>query len=829
LREPQVQIESGVSYLADDDQLKSKECLEKVKRKCGDNSYKILDRKRIIRLGTAATTAGIVGFLYYWIRPDYSLPYIMCNIITVFLAVVLENLRHFKVIRCTFRAVLVIVVFQSLTLLILTSKDLESHQRRRSVQSVISVNEVLEDIKNRHEAANATTVAELYDNSLIKVQTMRANKFTDYGLEPRVLWNDPSQLQWYPGRRIDIMRPEPVMPDVPLSTISVILIAFNESDYVERTIKSIKEFTHENILHEIILIDDHSEPELSKSYNQEEFEGLVKYIYNDDRIGLIKSRSLGANMATGDIIVFFDCHVKPRLNWESPIIQRINHNYKHVVVPAIPILDGYTWEQKGSAVGYKMMMDWDLGFHWFEDGTDDVPIMSGGLLSISNKWWHESGEYDTGMEQWGAENIEQSLRVWLCGGEISVARESHVLHLFRSKFPYKIDARKPKKNKDRLLATWFDQYLPYSTKDSMKKLRKDHDVSERLKLRNNLDCKNMDFWVERFRDVLTSRGMIGARLFQLKAIYHGDEVPRIEVPPEPIPPAKESNITTTITDNGYCLIPHDMLSSYFALVEVDQEKMKDLPDDRFGNGQYKALLKHYTPEFGRKLMKDSRNRNIQNGLTAVPCSSTNDALLWRQAGEEQDNLVYVGVNSNPVGMTETLKGEYRCLHISENENMNATVSQCVYNKYNPFRALRKYNSQTIQYLKNSTPDLYNDHSLSETLKSNIISIKDLGSFQIVGNYKEHPTCLYPGIKDDHDKLLFDEENLDGRLFEDNDMDFDLTNNPKTFTVVNKLCHEVSPSVSWAEVNIMWRPIDVVGPRAEDVTKFDKSKNLRGGN
>jgi len=841
LREPHVQIESGVSYLPDDE-VKSKGCSEIMKRKCGKDSYKNFDRKEVIRMGTAATTAAFTVWAYCWLRTDYSVAYITCCVIAIVLAIALENLRHFKVIHCKFKSVLVIIVFQSVTLLILTTAVDEKQRNGHKLHHVaeLSVYEVLEDINNRHEAANAATAVAkvsilepfVIDPSNLSY-SLSDKKLTVYGLDPRVLWDDPSQLQWYPGRRLDIMNPERVKPDEPLTTISVVVIGFNEHAYVERTIASIKEYTHQDTLYEIILVDDHSEPALSTSYKQEEYKGLVKYIHNDERIGLIKSRTIGANMATGDIIVFFDCHVKPKKNWESPIIQRINENYRHVVVPAIPILDGDKWEQKGTAVGFKMMMDWSLGFHWFEDGTDDVPIMSGGLLSISNRWWHESGEYDTGMEQWGSENIEQSLRVWLCGGEITVARESHVLHLFRPTFPYKIDGSKTKKNKDRLLATWFDQYLPYSTKDTMEQLRKKHDVTERLELKENLDCKNIGFWVERFREVLTCRGMIGARQFQLKAIYYGDEIPRIEIPSEPTAPAKES-IMTTITDSGYCLIPVENLYQYFALVANDQHKMKETEgpsEELHGNAEYKVLLMHYTPEYGRLVMKDVNNSNIEKGLTVVPCSSTNDALLWRQAGEEQDNLAYVGINENPVELKESLKGEFRCLNFSDSTDMNVSISQCLYNKFNPSRDIRKYNNQTIQFLNNSTmksesPPLTNDDSSSVLLKSNITGIDDLGSFQIVGNYKKDPSCLYAGTKDEHDKILFSHGSIDIEHPKD-ELDYDFAKNPKTFTVVNKTCNEVIEKVSWAQVNMLWRPIDVVGPRTKDAPVLEDKKKLRG--
>ena len=61
----------------------------------------------------------------------------------------------------------------------------------------------------------------------------------------------------------------------------------------------------------------------------------------------------------------------------------------------------------------------------------DAPLMSGGLLALSRRWWEETGGYDTKMVAWGGENIDQSLRSWLCGGRIEVADGAYVAHMWR--------------------------------------------------------------------------------------------------------------------------------------------------------------------------------------------------------------------------------------------------------------------------------------------------------------------------------------------------------------------------------------------------------------
>ena len=55
-------------------------------------------------------------------------------------------------------------------------------------------------------------------------------------------------------------------------------------------------------------------------------------------------------------------------------------------------------------------------------------------MALTSRWWHLSGglgPVDETMQGWGGENLDQSLRTWLCGGEIRAAQNSRVAHLWR--------------------------------------------------------------------------------------------------------------------------------------------------------------------------------------------------------------------------------------------------------------------------------------------------------------------------------------------------------------------------------------------------------------
>lgn len=94
-----------------------------------------------------------------------------------------------------------------------------------------------------------------------------------------------------------------------------------------------------------------------------------------------------------------------------------------VVCPVIDIIDSINFKYIKSPV-CKGGMSWSMVFQWdypvqsyFNDPHNYVaPLksatMAGGLFAIDRDFFNKIGQYDSGMNVWGAENVEISIRVF---------------------------------------------------------------------------------------------------------------------------------------------------------------------------------------------------------------------------------------------------------------------------------------------------------------------------------------------------------------------------------------------------------------------------------
>lgn len=77
-----------------------------------------------------------------------------------------------------------------------------------------------------------------------------------------------------------------------------------------------------------------------------QFGNIVRLIRNEEREGLIRTRTNGALAARGEVIIFLDAHCEVNHNWLPPLLAPIKYNKKIMTVPIIDGIDMKTWEYR---------------------------------------------------------------------------------------------------------------------------------------------------------------------------------------------------------------------------------------------------------------------------------------------------------------------------------------------------------------------------------------------------------------------------------------------------------------------------------------------------
>lgn len=312
-----------------------------------------------------------------------------------------------------------------------------------------------------------------------------------------------------------------------LPNASIIICFYNEH-YMTliRSIESIINRTPDSILHEIILINDYSD---SKKLH-DDVNNYIKKNFNDNKIklyntnkreGLIRAKIYGANKATGNVLVFLDSHIEVNKMWIEPLLSRIYKSKNIITMPVIDIINSDTFKYSPSPL-VRGGFNWGLHFKWdqlpintLKNDQDFIkpiksPTMAGGLFAIDRNYFFDMGQYDSGMDIWGGENIEISFRIWMCGGSIELIPCSRVGHVFRRRRPYGNENHQVDttiKNSLRVAHVWMDDYKKYFINDISKINNINNinygDITERIELRNKLKCHNFSWYLDNVYPELT--------------------------------------------------------------------------------------------------------------------------------------------------------------------------------------------------------------------------------------------------------------------------------------------------------------------------------------
>uniref|UniRef100_A0A2C9JJY6 Polypeptide N-acetylgalactosaminyltransferase n=1 Tax=Biomphalaria glabrata TaxID=6526 RepID=A0A2C9JJY6_BIOGL len=314
---------------------------------------------------------------------------------------------------------------------------------------------------------------------------------------------------------------------------SVIICFYNEAlSTLLRTMHSVLARSPVELIHEIILVDDFSDFDYLKSdlENYIKSYSKVKLFHTPDRLGLIRARMFGAKQATGSVLLFLDSHCEVNIGWLEPLLDVVNNDPHTVAVPIIDMInpDKFFYEASDLVRGG---FNWGMHYQWdplpsnlvkdlFEKPEPyQTPTMAGGLFAIDREYFYHLGEYDSGMEVWGGENLEMSFRIWMCGGRLLIAPCSRVGHIFRKRRPYGSPSQDSfTKNNLRVVHVWLDDYKRYYFHINPRAEDMEFgNITGRLQLRKNLNCKSFHWYLENIYPEQLSK------LPDLNHSYHGQQ------------------------------------------------------------------------------------------------------------------------------------------------------------------------------------------------------------------------------------------------------------------------------------------------------------------
>lgn len=246
--------------------------------------------------------------------------------------------------------------------------------------------------------------------------------------------------------------------------LSILIASLNDNAECDQTVRSIRQTAGEQP--EIIVIDDQSDQPLRLT----DPSPRTVVLRNKERIGCAPSRHLAAEMATGHTLLITDSHMRFEPGWYEAAEERVGANpdaflcgaclglnEKHMdVTKPIGVYSGATLNFYGPDRNNSKLMQVFEGVWKDHEDKAEIPCMMGACYFMPREAFFVVGGLSQ-LKMWGIDEPYLSVKAWLAGYRIVVAKNVRIGHQFRHQAPYRTQVWTMIYNKVRAILTLFKE------------------------------------------------------------------------------------------------------------------------------------------------------------------------------------------------------------------------------------------------------------------------------------------------------------------------------------------------------------------------------------
>jgi polypeptide N-acetylgalactosaminyltransferase len=257
--------------------------------------------------------------------------------------------------------------------------------------------------------------------------------------------------------------------------VSIVITAREEDPAVLMlTVEAVLRTTA-RVLREVILIDDASTEPLSIERDS------VRVVRNNIPLGVARSRTMGAALASAPVLVFCDAHMSFARDW-------LNHMLQWVDTGSLLCAAWWKYDLSkpvcwGSDFGWCGERDYHAGKspgfvvrHRTRnpgEGAPEVPMAIGACYMVLRESYDRAGGFSPFFRVWGKSEQDISTRMWITGTGVRCVTAARAGHFSRKKFPYPVRWADIEFNQVSMVRTAFEESTARALEDLLGPLTAD--------------------------------------------------------------------------------------------------------------------------------------------------------------------------------------------------------------------------------------------------------------------------------------------------------------------------------------------------------------------